>query len=247
MTDGNRIKRSFAVDGRFGTAGGCVIGERLYYPNGSVINGYDISSGNKVSSYRLSFETLLLYADSGNMIAVGDRTYSSVDPDDFTELNRVDNSNSASNQNASPAHNRSDSDNSAIGLSEICSDVYQVDQGRLYIYDIPPETTISQFKSNMRYDGWSVALYRDGSVKTSGSVGTAMTAVFSSGGNEYTFELSVNGDLTGEGNSNSRDVNLLLDYLIGAADFNGVYTVAADLSNDGRIDAVDVALMKRTL
>ena len=68
VTDGNRIKRSFAVDGRFGTAGGCVIGERLYYPNGSVINGYDISSGNKVSSYRLSFETLLLYADSGNMI-----------------------------------------------------------------------------------------------------------------------------------------------------------------------------------
>ena len=74
-----------------------------------------------------------------------------------------------------------------------------------------------------------------------------MTAVFSSGGNEFTFELSVNGDLTGEGNSNSRDVNLLLDYLIGAAYFNGVYTVAADLSNDGRIDAVDVALMKRTL
>lgn len=247
VTDGNRIARSFTVDSRFGTAGGCVIGERLYYPNGSVINGYDISSDNKVSSYRLSFEPSLLWNNAGDIIAVGDRTYSSVNPDDFTELNRADNSNNASNQNASPVNNRSDSDNSAIGLSEISSDVYQVDQGRLYIYDIPPETTISQFKSNMRYDGWSVALYRDGSVKTSGSVGTAMTAVFSSGGNEFTFELSVNGDLTGEGNSNSRDVNLLLDYLIGAADFNGVYTVATDLSNDGRINAVDVALMKRTL
>ena len=97
----------------------------------------------------------------------------------------------------------------------------------------------------MRYDDRSVALYRDGDLKTSGNVGTAMTAVFSSDSGSVTFELSVNGDLTGEGNCNSRDVYTLLDYLIGAADFNGVYSLAADLSGDGTVDAVDAAMMKR--
>lgn len=247
VVSGNQISHTFTIDSRFGTANGCVIGDLLYYPDGSVINGYDIGTGNKISTYRLSYEPSLLYNDAGDIIAVGDRTFTSVDPNDFTELYRSNNnSDSAGNHSTSPVNKRSD-DDPDIDLSDISSDVYQIDHDHYYIYDIPPETTISQFKKNIRYDGWSLSLSRDGSEKTSGSVGTAMTAVFTSDNNGITFELSVIGDLTGEGNCNSRDVNIILDYLIGSADFNGVYDLSADISKDGRVNAVDAALVKRSV
>ena len=250
VMDGNRIIRSFSTDSRFGTAGACVIGNRLYSPYGSVINGYDISDGSKDSTYRLSFDVSLLYADGGSMIAVGNTTYTSLSPGDFIELNQPEDPMSPGSDNGSSggSRNSSGNDNRSVfdgDLSDISSNVYQVDFSRYFISGISPETTVSQFKKNMRYDGRSVALYRDGDLKTSGNVGTAMTAVFSSDSGSVTFELSVNGDLTGEGNCNSRDVYTLLDYLIGAADFNGVYSLAADLSGDGTVDAVDAAMMKR--
>ena len=96
----------------------------------------------------------------------------------------------------------------------------------------------------MRCDGYTLTLYRDNTLKKSGNVGTAMTAVFSSDKSNYTYELAVTGDITGEGNRNSRDMNTLLDYLCGAADFNGVYTVAADVNHDNKVDICDAAELK---
>lgn len=247
VLNGNRITASFSVESRFGTVSACVIDGRLYHPCGSSVNGYDIESGEKVSSYRLSFEASLLYTDGGSMIAVGSNTYTAVSPGDFIELNHPDDpaDHDGNNDFSGSYHSENGKNTDDAELSAISSDVYTVDYGRYYISGISPETTVSRFKDNMDYDGWSVALYRDGDLKTSGHVGTAMTAVFTSGSGSVTFELSVNGDLTGEGNCNSRDVYVLLDYLIGAADFNGVYTISADLSGDSKVDAVDAAMIKR--
>ncbi|MBQ3331118.1 MAG: dockerin type I repeat-containing protein [Ruminococcus sp.] len=247
VINGNRIARSFSVDGRFGAGSACVIGNRLYHPCGSVINGYDIESGEKVSSCRLSFEASLLYSDTGSMIAVGSNTYTAVNLGDFIELNRSDDSAEHGGRNDSSGgyHSGNGNNTDDAELYAISSDIYTVDLGHYCISGISPETTISQFKNNMRYNGWTVALYRDGIQKTSGNIGTAMTAVFSSDSGSITFELSVSGDLTGEGNCNSRDANTLLDYLIGTADFNGVYLLSADLSGDGAVDAVDAALLQR--
>ena len=72
-----------------------------------------------------------------------------------------------------------------------------------------------------------------------------MLAVFDSDDARYTFELSVIGDITGEGNVNSRDLSLFMEYLIGTADFNGVYVTSADLSDDGKLDVKDLAMMHR--
>ena len=246
VLNGSRITRTFPVDSRFGAASACVIGDRLYCPDGSVINGYDITNGDKESSCRLNFDASLVYADGGSLIAVVSNTYTSVSPGDLIELTQPDDQVSSGSGSGSSAGS-SEKNNNAGGaeLSDISSDVYRVDYSRYYISGISPETTVYQFKNNMHYNGWTVSLYRDGALKTSGYVGTANTAVFVSGSNSVTFELSVNGDLTGEGNSNSRDVCTLLDYLIGAADFNGVYLSAADLSGDGTVNAVDAALLKR--
>ena len=69
-----------------------------------------------------------------------------------------------------------------------------------------------------------------------------MTVIFNSDSISYTFELSVIGDLTGEGNVNTRDLSVMAKYLTDQADFNGVYYLSADLSDDGVVDADDVHL-----
>ena len=104
----------------------------------------------------------------------------------------------------------------------------------------------AKFKSNMNCSGCSVKLYRADVEKASGNVGTAMLAVFSNGDSSVSFELSVIGDITGEGSANSRDLTVLLDYLIGSADFNGAYLLSADLNGDGEIDVSDAARLKRS-
>ena len=96
----------------------------------------------------------------------------------------------------------------------------------------------------MSYDGYSLTIYRGNTVKKSGNIGTAMTAVFESDEFIYTYELAINGDITGEGSCNSRDLNTLMDYLIGASDFNGVYMLAADVTNDNKVDVCDAAKLK---
>ena len=74
-----------------------------------------------------------------------------------------------------------------------------------------------------------------------------MYAVFSKGTTRIEYELSVRGDLTGEGSVNSRDLNFLMDSLIGSADYNGVYTLSADLSGNKVVDIADVVLLKKLI
>ena len=178
------------------------------------------------------------------MIAVGESSSITVNRNGFTEIK-------ASEEAPADEVNHSGGNSSALNqasdkdpASEISSDVYQIDFERYHITGISSGTTVAQFRSNIRYSGYSLAIHRDNEVRKSGNVGTAMTAVFTSSNDSLTFELAVDGDLTGEGNRNSRDLNLLMDYLIGAAQFNGVYEIAADISGDHIVDVVDLALLK---
>ncbi|MBQ9680008.1 MAG: dockerin type I repeat-containing protein [Ruminococcus sp.] len=243
ILDGSRITDAFSVDSDNTAASACVIGNRLYFPSGNTIYGYDINSGDKVSSYHCSSDVNLLYADGNNVVAVNSTSYIRIPQNDFTNL-RTTEDNQADNEIVdisadNPPNNRS--------VSRISSGVYQVDYEYYRIMGIPPETTFAQFKKNINYDGYTLELYRDNALRKSGNVGTAMTAVFTYGNSSVTFELSVVGDITGEGNCNSRDLTVLMDHLNGAADFNGVYENAADLSGDGIVDVVDLAILKSTI
>ena len=251
VMDKSGISYRFTTDMDNGAAA-CVIDHTLYVPSGNVINAYDLSSGEKIALYRTAFQVISVYANGDNVIAVGESSSISVRRSDFTSLIRQnDTADGGSTQgdrqsNADRTDNSNTTQNgSAAGI--ISSDVYRVDHTRYYISDIPPQTTVAAFKKNMRYDGYTLTIYRDGNVKKSGNVGTAMTAVFSSDEYNYTYELAVIGDITGEGNRNSRDINTLLDYLCGASDFNGVYTVAADVNRDNKVDACDAAELKSTI
>ena len=165
------------------------------------------------------------------------------DPGDEQADGNVRDQSAKSSNDGDNAVNRSGQRQSA-GSSSISSDVYHVDPTRYYISGISPQTTVAAFKKNMSYDGYTLTIYRGNTVKKSGNIGTAMTAVFESDEFIYTYELAITGDITGEGSCNSRDLNTLMDYLIGASDFNGVYMLAADVTNDNKVDVCDAAKLK---
>ena len=238
----NRIDRVLKADTDYRAKGACVIGGTVYYPNGSIINGYDLSSGNKVCYYILNESIDSLYADGNRVLCVNRNSSSSVTVNcsDFRKITTNQSNGRSRTENSDSVHN----DTAVSGIS---SDVYEIDHETYSISGIAPGTTVAAFRSNMRYDGYTLHIYRDNTEKKSGNVGTAMMAVFSNGNNSIRYELSVSGDLTGEGNRNSRDLNLLMDYMIGVADFNGVYMTAADLSGDKVVNISDVALLKRII
>ena len=148
--------------------------------------------------------------------------------EDFSPVNYSDNDNNESNS----------ADGSSASTYGITSDLYRIDYDNGVIYNIPSGTTIAGFKEHMSYDEYSLTFYQDGATRYSGNLSTAMKADFSSDA-VASFALSVSGELTGEGNVNSKDRNALMDYLLGSWNFSGAYLYAADLNCDGEINLLD--------
>ena len=252
-----RVTYLFSVDSDNHAAAACVIGNTLYFPNGSTVNAYDLDTGEKIAYYQTSGQVISVYADGDTIIAAGNSGSVSVRQSDFTSLTEQpvepDGAGSASSEvnpgdsGGSKGFSDAKDDPKKSVSSSITSDTYHIDSVRYYISGISPQTTVASFKKNMKYDGYTLTIYRKNAEKKSGNVGTSMTAVFESYAYNYTYELAVTGDITGEGSSNSRDLNMLMDYLIGATDFNGVYMIAADVSNDGKVDVCDVATLKSAI
>lgn len=235
---GGNCRQLFKADADYGRHSACLSEGIVYYSCGKNIFGYDLGSGKKISVFSADNTVTDLYTNSGYIYALsvnGSPIVNKIRPDEFEEIRE------------STTNTPGSGSNSSDGGQPVSSSVYRVDYNSYSINGIESGTTLAQFKKNMDYDGYTVSFYRDGSQKTDGNCGTAMTAVFESERCQYTFELSVIGDITGEGNVNSRDLSLLTEYLIGSADFNGVYITSADLSGDGRIDVKDLALMHRMI
>ena len=58
---------------------------------------------------------------------------------------------------------------------------------------------------------------------------------------EYTsYTLSVKGDLTGEGNSNSNDAKLLSRYLMNDTQLTDAQYAAGDVNGDGAVNSIDI-------
>ena len=201
----------------------------LYYACSGTVYRYDVASARNTAYIDVGGDITALYYTDGRLYAGSGTEVYRISPDELTVY---------------PAASTSADGHTGSYTSGISSGVYRVDTDSYRISRIDSPSTFAQFKQNMSYDGYKAALYRGGKKLDSGKVGTAMTVVFS-GSDTYTFELSVVGDLTGEGNVNSRDVGELADYFLGNISFDGVYTLAADINDDGKVDIVDFALMCR--
>ena len=82
---------------------------------------------------------------------------------------------------------------------------------------------------------------QDGSYITEGRLGTGMTASFKG----MVYKIIVFGDLTGEGNVNSRDLKALMEHLSGKAPLIGIYFTAADLDKDGSLTTMDLLALSK--
>lgn len=203
-----------------------VMSSSYYIADGGTVYRCD-ASGRRTDYFSADDPIMSLYCSGGILYAVTDAsTVMSISPEEFLPC--------PDNAPTPPAS------------SPITSGTYRVDSVNYRITRIPSVTTFAQFKSNTSCIGYETQLIRDGKIIKSGNVGTAMTVVFS-GIDTYTYELSVIGDITGEGNVNSRDVSELMDYFLGNITFDGVYLDAADLSDDGRVDPLDLAMLCRTV
>ena len=131
---------------------------------------------------------------------------------------------------------------------EITSDTYTIDNKKYAILDIPYGTTIGEFKRNICYDGFKVQFTRyDGKIIKSGNVGTATIVKFYTDDFFIEYELSVIGDLTGEGNVNSRDKDMMFSYLLDEVNFTGVVIDSADIHKTDKIDTADLVLLLRLI
>ena len=253
IVSGDQVTSSVKTDARADAGIACVIGSMLYYPSGSVIYGCDIDTGKTICSYQCSQSVRYLYADGNTIYALDSGLMQIASPDSGSFTYKQDPSDNGGNNNGSGGNSNNSSKGSnntdgqiPDGMPTISSDVYEVSYDDYIISRVPAGTTIAKFKSNIDYSGCSVRFYRSEVEKTSGNVGTAMMADFIKGSDVLRFELSVIGDLTGEGSANSRDLNILLDSFIGSADFNGSYALSADINNDGTVDIIDAAKLKRS-
>lgn len=104
-------------------------------------------------------------------------------------------------------------------------------------------TTIADFKSNITYNGFTIDFpnRRSGKLKTGNTVRfTKDSAVI-----EYTF--IVKGDVTGDGNVNSRDENAMFNHLLGESKLTGIKKLAGDINRDNKISNADLVLLSKII
>lgn len=124
------------------------------------------------------------------------------------------------------------------------NDAYTLSESeRVYI---PLSETISKVKDNLNLSGYNIEFKNyAGKAITSGKLGTGSVAIFSKDGKTAEFTFIVKGDVTGEGNANSRDVDCMYNHILGKSSLSEINSKAADINNDGVVDTLDLLLLSK--
>ncbi len=113
------------------------------------------------------------------------------------------------------------------------------------ICKIDCKTSVTKFKSSFSHKDRVVIYDRNNKPYTSGHIGTGMTAVFANDSGKTVYTLCVTGDITGEGNVNTLDLNEMFDYLLLKRPLSGYELTAADINCDGMVTNKDLLLLER--
>lgn len=117
---------------------------------------------------------------------------------------------------------------------------YFIENGK-YIVVTKSSTSVTNFKKEFAD---SITIYdADGSIVSSGNVRTGYTV--SADSRSYT--IIVLGDLTGEGNVKSNDVNVLMNYCVDSDTLDELQMIAADYDCNGVVDNRDLVILARSI
>ncbi len=102
--------------------------------------------------------------------------------------------------------------------------------------------TIAKLRKSFGVTKEEFTVYKpDGSIYTQGKLGTGMTV--SVLGKKYS--IIILGELTGEGNINSRDLKLMMKFLTGEETPSNIQNISADINCDGKICTKDLLKLSK--
>ncbi len=175
-------------------------------------------------AYPICFEEKLKFSDSNEKIYfISD---SGLQEETEVSQTEIENASNTTFQ-AETEHNESEYE-----YSVICENTYLVPKG----------TTVSKIKNAFASSGVSKVTKADGNIIKNGKVGTGTRVHFENG--EF-ISLVILGELTGEGNINSRDTKALLNMLCGKETLTNSFYEAADINSDGEINTKDALEISR--
>lgn len=162
--------------------------------------------------------------------------------------NNSKNSNNNNNNNNSNTNNENTNNSNEISNYQISSSTYKIDFQNMRITNVPISTTATTFKQNVIYTGYNISFKSYlGKNIVSGKLGTGTTVNFERDGHNLTFKIIVSGEITGEGNLNSKDLNALEDYLGFKSNLLDEFLLSTDLNSDGVVNTLDLLLMSKII
>ena len=88
---------------------------------------------------------------------------------------------------------------------------------------------------------------KDGNLKTNDIFKTGDTVTIKASDGEKKYNILIYGDANGDGKISAIDYVNIKNYILKAADLNGVYATAADVNKDGNINAIDYVQIKNNI
>lgn len=126
-----------------------------------------------------------------------------------------------------------------IYVKQLTSDKYEITEQNT-IKNVETNTTVDLLKQNLTSGSEITIVNKNGSVITSGNVGTG-SIVKTGAGEEYT--IIVAGDVNGDGKISSTDASLLKLHIVESTLLKEPFLSAADLNGDKNVKSTDLSKM----
>lgn len=122
----------------------------------------------------------------------------------------------------------------------ITSSDYKVLDDEKIITRIPAEISLADFRSKINVNVDYMIVDKDNNVVNDGIVKTGYKII----AGKAVYEISVIGDISGDGKLDILDLARIRLYLVGKNNYVGAYFHAADLNGNGKSDLIDLSIMR---
>ena len=117
-----------------------------------------------------------------------------------------------------------------------------------YISGFSQNVSVGSFVSAISSVGGKATVKnQNGTVVSSGNIGTGFVITINNNSNSNTYTVIVNGDTSGDGRVSAVDLLQVQKQILGTYSMSGAHFLAGDTSNDGKISAVDLLQVQKQI